>query len=241
MNDPGSALAMLASSAAIGLFGGVHCIGMCGGIAGALSHALPAAQRTRFPLLLTQLQYSVGRILSYAIAGAAAGALGQVLQRLLGPSGGAVLRVVAGLLLVALGLYVSGWWRGLAHLERAAGRLWGAISPAARHLLAVSSATRRILLGMLWGWLPCGLVYSMLASAVSSGNAATGAFLMTGFGIGTLPALLVTGSLAGRLTLFVRRRNARWAAGLLIMLFGIWTLLGSSGVVGGGAGGAHHH
>lgn len=238
MSEPASVFAALTGSAAIGLLGGVHCVGMCGGIAGALSHALPSRRQTRGRLLLAHLQYSAGRIASYCIAGALAGSMGLVAQRLLGPAGGPLLRACAGVLLVGLGLYVSGWWLGLSRLERAGAGIWRWISPVFARLQGGTSGPRRLLLGVLWGWLPCGLVYSMLATAVSSGSPVTGALVMAGFGVGTLPALLSAGSLASELARLAQRRGTRRAAGIAIILFGIWTL-GAAGLMAGG-GGPHH-
>ncbi len=224
MSDGASLWGVLASMFVVGFFGSVHCFGMCGGIAAALSHAISRKERVRSSLLLTHLCFGAGRIGSYAVAGGIAGSAGLVLGKLLGPAGPFVLRCAAGLLLVALGLYISGWWLGLRRLEEQGLRLWKGLSPSVERLRPAESLPRAIGLGVLWGWLPCGLVYSALASAMSLGNGWAGALGMLAFGLGTLPALLATGTLASKLPRLVRGPEARTTAGLLILLFGLWTI-----------------
>lgn len=214
-------LPLLVSALILGLLGSGHCIGMCGGLMGALTLAIPAEQRQRRLQLL--LAYNLGRIASYTLAGLLLGAAGWALAS--GPAATA-LRVLAGLLLIAMGLYLGGWWSGLTRIEGAGRLLWRHIEPLARRLLPVRSAPRALLLGGLWGWLPCGLVYSTLLWAASQGDAVDSALLMLAFGLGTLPVLLATGLAAERLTALLRRRGVRIAGGVLVILFGLWTLPG---------------
>ncbi len=133
---------------------------------------------------------------------------------------------LAALLLVGMGLYLAGWWRGLTHLETLGGHLWRHLQPFASRLLPVRSSGQALLLGTLWGWLPCGLVYSSLLWAASQGNALTSAGLMLLFGLGTLPALLLTGLAADQLRRWVQNRVTRSLAGGLVLLFGLWSLPG---------------
>lgn len=214
-------LPLLLSALVLGLLGGGHCIGMCGGLMGALTLAIPAEQRQRRLGLL--LAYNLGRIASYGLAGLLIGAAGWALAS--GPAATA-LRLLAGLLLIAMGLYLAGWWSGLTRIEGIGRLLWRRLEPLARRLLPVRNAPRALLLGALWGWLPCGLVYSTLLWAASQGDALDSALLMLAFGLGTLPVLLATGLAAERLTALLRRRGVRIAGGLLVILFGIWTLPG---------------
>ncbi len=214
-------LPLLVSALVLGLLGGGHCIGMCGGLMGALTMAIPAEQRPRRLQLL--LAYNLGRIASYGLAGLLLGTAGWALAS--GPAA-TVLRALAGLLLIAMGLYLAGWWGGLTRIEGAGRLLWRHIEPLARRLLPVRDARRALLLGGLWGWLPCGLVYSTLLWAASQGDALDSALLMLAFGLGTLPVLLATGLAAERLTALRRRRGVRIAGGMLVILFGLWTLPG---------------
>ncbi|MGD8174687.1 sulfite exporter TauE/SafE family protein [Marinimicrobium sp. ARAG 43.8] len=202
----------------LGLFSGAHCIGMCGGIVGALSVAIPADQRgaRRWGL---HLGYNVGRITSYSVMGVLAGLVAGGVAPLT-----PVLRVLAGLLLVAMGLYLAGWWRGLLLLERAGGRLWRHIQPLGRRLMPVARLPQAVLLGALWGWLPCGLVYTALAYALMQGDALVSGGVMLAFGLGTLPSLLAAGLMAGKLTQLLQQRALRTVLAVLIMVFGAWTL-----------------
>ncbi|MEW5666398.1 sulfite exporter TauE/SafE family protein [Pseudomonas putida] len=214
-------LALLGSALVLGLLGGGHCLGMCGGLMGALTLAIPPEQRGKRLRLL--LAYNLGRIFSYACAGLLLGLAGWAVAS---SPAALVLRVAAALLLIAMGLYLAGWWSGLTRIEALGRGLWRHIQPMASRLLPVSSLPRALLLGALWGWLPCGLVYSTLLWAASQGNAGYSAVLMLAFGLGTWPVLLATGLAAERVNALLRRRSVRVAGGVLVMLFGVWTLPG---------------
>lgn len=214
-------LPLLGSALILGLLGGGHCLGMCGGLMGALTLAIPPEQRGRRLRLL--LAYNLGRILSYACAGLLLGLAGWAVAS---SPAALALRVVAALLLIAMGLYLAGWWSGLTRIEALGRGLWRHIQPVASRLLPVSSVPRALLLGALWGWLPCGLVYSTLLWAASQGNTGYSAALMLAFGVGTWPVLLATGLAAERVNILLKRRSVRVAGGVLVMLFGIWTMPG---------------
>ena len=214
-------VAPLLSALILGLLGGGHCLGMCGGLMSALTLAIPPDQRARRLRLL--LAYNLGRILSYAAAGLLIGLAGWAVAS---SPAAMLLRVLAGLLLIAMGLYLAGWWSGLTRIEAVGRHLWRHLQPLASRLMPVSSLPRALLLGAVWGWLPCGLVYSTLLWASSQGSPGESALLMLAFGLGTWPVLLATGMAAERLTALLRRRGVRIAGGLLVILFGIWTLPG---------------
>ncbi|MBL8419013.1 MAG: sulfite exporter TauE/SafE family protein [Dechloromonas sp.] len=204
----------------VGLLGGTHCVGMCGGIVGALSLGAPA----RWSM---HLAYNAGRILSYGVAGALAGALGAASLALDGPAPVRLtLYLLANLMLVALGLYLLGVTRALAFTERAGQHLWRHIQPLTRRFVPAKTVTQAFPLGVLWGWLPCGLVYSALTTALGAGSPGCGALLMLAFGLGTLPNLLLAGILLARVNEFVRRPLVRIASGLLVLGFGIYGLIG---------------
>lgn len=196
-------------------------MGMCGGLMGALTLAIPPAQRGRRLRLL--VAYNVGRVLSYTAAGLMLGMAGWAVAN---SPAVLVLRIMAALLLIAMGLYLAGWWSGLTRIEAMGRGLWRHIQPMASRLLPVSSLPRALLLGALWGWLPCGLVYSTLLWAASQGNALHSAALMAAFGLGTWPVLLATGLAAERVNRLLRQRSVRVAGGMLVVLFGVWTLPG---------------
>jgi len=136
------------------------------------------------------------------------------------------LRVIAALLLIGMGLYLAGWWSGLTRVEALGRGLWRHIQPYASRLMPVTSLPRALLLGTLWGWLPCGLVYSTLLWSASQGDALDSALLMLAFGLGTWPVLLATGLAAERLTTLLRKRGIRVIGGVMVILFGLWTMPG---------------
>jgi len=217
----------------IGLLGGTHCMAMCGGIVGALTTQQPGQQRATSSVWPLHLAYNAGRIASYTAAGAALGALGSlgmlfndVLPVQL------ALYVAANLMLVALGLYLTGVTQALAFSERAGQRLWAKIQPLTRRFLPARSIAQALPLGMLWGFLPCGMVYSVLTAAMLAGSAARGAGLMLAFGLGTLPNLLLAGLLLTRLREITRTKSMRLVSGLLVMGFGVFGLI-NAGTLGG--------
>ena len=220
----------------VGLLGSTHCIGMCGGIVGALTLGLDGSVRkSSFRLQGFLLAYNSGRILSYTLAGALSGLLGGQLARLDWDINFPVGGVIAGLFMIALGFYLTGWWQVLVVLEKLGAHLWRRIEPLGRRLLPVNSLLQAFALGMLWGWLPCGLVYAALAWSLTTADVGQGALLMFGFGLGTLPMLLLMGSAAEQLNRFVRSDRARQIAGLIIIGLGIYVLLSAF------QGGAHMH
>ncbi len=213
----------------MGLLGGVHCVGMCGGIVGAVSLQRPGIVPPAF--WPTQLGYNLGRITSYVLAGFLVGGLGALLA-----SAGSVyaaqrlLLGLAGVFMVLIGLHLGGWLHVLGPVERLGGMLWRRVEPLGRGLLPVRSARHAYGLGLVWGWLPCGLVYSALIWAMSAGSALQGGLLMLAFGLGTLPNLLLMGAAAARLGQFTRRPAVRWAAGGLLLAMGVLTLARAAGI-----------
>jgi hypothetical protein len=200
----------------VGLLGAGHCAGMCGGIVGALS-AQPGGAR-----ISMHLAYGTGRIASYAAAGAIAGmvgGLGLLLSEILPVQ--LALYVAANVMLVLLGLYLAGASSLLTRLEPAGRMLWGRLQPLTRRLLPVDSAGKALAVGALWGWIPCGLVYAVLASALFAGSPAKGAALMAAFGLGTLPTLLAAGLLMRRAVGWLRARAFRLVSGALVFGFGV--------------------
>ncbi len=213
-----------------GLVGSTHCLGMCGGIAGALG----VAAGGRGSLVVA---YSAGRIASYAVAGAAVGALGAGLAGL--GAAGPALRIVMGLAFILLGLQVALGLKLLAPLEAAGAKLWQRLAPVARSLMPPRRVPQALALGALWGWLPCGLVYGMLAAAAASGSAANGAAFMAVFGLGTAPAMIGVAWASGRGSGWLTARRRR-ALGWVLVAMGAWTLITPLKYFAAG-GGAHMH
>lgn len=199
-----------------GLLGAGHCLGMCGGIVGALSMAAANSRERWLRLVL----YNMGRIASYSLLGAVVGYLGFAFEQIVGPW----LRIVSGLLLVSMGLYLANWWHGLVWLEKGGAYLWRLLKPLGGALLPLQSPWHALPLGALWGFLPCGLVYTALAFAAAQGQASTGALVMLAFGLGTLPAIVVSGALALQLQVWLRQQYLRRTMALLLIGFGVWTV-----------------
>jgi sulfite exporter TauE/SafE len=220
----------------VGLAGSVHCAGMCGGIVSAFSLASKQANGRIIPIaeartaglrtLPRVLAYNAGRISSYAIAGALAGGLAG--------SAATFARVapwqtaaywLMNLMLAALGLYLMDAWRGLARIEAVGGVLWQGlqqhIRPVMRILTPMDTPAKALTLGAIWGWVPCGMVYSVLLTAMFSGSAVQGAAVMAAFGLGTLPMLLAMGLFGAKLRATMQQRRVRMLCGLLVLGFGI--------------------
>jgi len=213
----------IASALLLGFFGSVHCVVMCGGLAGALGQvtARPGPRQ----VFAQHLGYGLGRISSYALAGGLAGSVGLALSSAIGPAGASLLRSLCGLLLIAVGITLAGWWPVTAQLEVLGGQLWRRIAPWSQRLMPLDRIWKHYLVGMIWGWLPCGLVYGALATAATTGGGVRGAAFMLAFGAGTLPALVATGSFSRGLNQLVSRAGLRWTAGGFVIAFGVWTLL----------------
>jgi len=198
----------------LGLAGAGHCLGMCGGIAAALNLG-----KKKNPSIT--IAYHLGRILSYTLLGA-----------LLGFAAGKVeiqawtigLRYVAGFLLVGMGLYVASWWRGMARLERLGAHLWQPVQKFSSQFLPVQHPGQALGLGLCWGLMPCGLIYSSLAWAATAQNTWHSALIMLCFGLGTLPAMLATSFGAGNVQQFLRRRGLKVVIALFLIASGVWTL-----------------
>lgn len=213
----------------LGLLGSGHCLGMCGGLAGAFGMG------SNGHISLRLVTYNLGRISTYAALGAAMGLLGASAVAV-APMLAVILRGIAGLLLIALGLYVAGWWLGLAKVESIGLVLWRRLEPLRRRLPPPHHPGSAYALGLVWGLLPCGLVYSTLGLALSSGQPLAAAGIMAAFGLGTLPSMLASGAAARQLKALLQRRGLRSIAGLIMIGFGVWALLPPWLAHGG-----HHH
>lgn len=219
----------------LGLSGAGHCLGMCGGIAAALSLGGGGSA-------VNTLAYHGGRIGSYAAAGAVVGlAAGSVAA----PAWTLGLRYLAGALLVLMGLYVADWWRALAQLERIGAVLWRPLQKLGQGFLSVQHWPGALGLGLCWGLMPCGLIYSALALAATTGSAPGAAGMMLLFGLGTLPAMVATGLGARHVTDLLRRRGFKLVVALLLIGSGAWTLsityLHGDHLAAGGSSKVHEH
>jgi len=207
----------------IGLLGSTHCLGMCGGISASLSMALPVGKGFRLRQTLLLLTFNLGRIGSYALI-AALVALVSTSAAQHSKVAGMVLMTLAGLLLIFMGLSMGQWWQGIRFVEKVGAPVWSKLSPLTRRLLPVNHAGQALALGALWGWLPCGLVYSTLGWAALQPTVPSAALTMVFFGLGTLPSMLATGYAANWIRDLKSSQSFRKLSGVLLILFGLWTM-----------------
>lgn len=204
----------------LGLFSSVHCLGMCGGIIGALSMGLPASIRSSSSKSFMMVcGYNLGRIVSYSGAGLLLGSAAVLLPETAG--GHFFIQIIAAVVLVVLGLNIGGWLPRWSVIESIGVRAWRLIQPLGKRFIPVDSVPRALMMGMVWGWLPCGLVYSVLLWAALSGGPVSGALTMLCFGLGTLPGMITAGMAAGRLRNWLHRAMIKKTFAVIIILFGL--------------------
>ncbi len=209
-----------------GVIGSGHCVAMCGGIAGALGLSSRAAADRVGRGFVYPLAYNLGRITSYSLAGAIAGGIGAGVGLLRhADQVRFALQMFAGAWIVAMGLALALRGRGFTWLESAGLAVWRKLSPLLRPLLPINRPHKAFAAGMIWGWLPCGMAYTMLLAAWMSTDALTGAALMFAFGLGTLPALLIAGGAAQAFAGRVTSASARRVGGFAIAALGALTLV----------------
>ena len=205
----------------LGFFGGTHCVGMCGGLSSAFALQLPPHLNRLGLIVLLNL----GRISSYVLIGLIVGLVGQIgisLDDTRWLQNG--LYIAANVLLLLLGLYLAGLSTAATQIERIGRPIWKRLNPILNRLLPIKSVPACFGVGMLWGWLPCGLVYSASLYALGSGNAVQGGLYMLAFALGTLPNLLAMGIFAAQLKTLLQRRAIRLCAGLLVTGWAVFRL-----------------
>ena len=227
---------ILSAALLAGLLGSAHCLGMCAGISGLFAvNAEIGTLRRQLPMAVA---YNTGRVLTYALLGAIVASFGGALVDAK-PTLARPILLITGTVIILIGLQVAFNWRFLDPIERMGAVLWRKLAPVAKHFIPVTSLPRALGLGLLWGWLPCGLVYSVLLIAATTAKPTAGAAAMVAFGVGTMPAMVLTGVGAAQLSAFMRRRGARLGLGLVIVALGVLTIMMpvSRWLM---AGGAHH-
>ncbi|GAB3096200.1 sulfite exporter TauE/SafE family protein [Lysobacter terrae] len=209
---------VIAGALLSGLLGGAHCAAMCGGIATGLS----VQQRGGW---WVALQPNLGRVGGYTLAGALVGGIGHgVLDVARMPELALALRATVGLVLIVVALRLLDGQGRLAFLAAPGRRVWQWLRPLQRRLLPANTPARRVALGLLWGWMPCGLSTTLLAAAWLQASAAEGALTMAVFGLGTLPVMLPLTWAGARLGQRLQRGGWRKAMGAVVMLAGVLTL-----------------
>ncbi|MEQ1636505.1 MAG: sulfite exporter TauE/SafE family protein [Methylococcales bacterium] len=207
----------------MGLFSSMHCIGMCGSIIGTLTLSLDAKVRNnKVRLFGFVLNYNIGRITSYALAGALAGLLSTVLTLSFDNNlGHRLLQLFSALIMASSGLYIAGWFPRFAYIEKIGLFLWKKLEPFGHKLIPVKTRVNAFLFGMVWGWLPCGLVYAALILAATTGDILRSAITMFAFGLGTLPAVIGIGIMTASLQKLARQNRFRQIVGILMVLLAL--------------------
>ena len=221
----------------LGLFGSSHCLVMCGGIGAAVAIRRPptviasdqSACTPQFSQSIGHIGlFNIGRIISYGVIGLLFGTLGFLIAEL-HQAFMQLLRIIAGLLLIGMGLYIARWSLWLNQLEKIGQGFWQRrIQPLGSRLLGQQSKKSVLLLGAVWGWLPCGLIYSTLTWTATSSSPFESAVLMMLFGLGTLPSMLAIGFSAASVLMFLRQQFVRKSAALLMIVYGFWTIFSAS-------------
>lgn len=211
----------------IGLLSTLHCFGMCGGLVGAMTMSLePSIRKNTSKLGIYTLVYNGGRIVSYVLAGFLVGWFGQALRDFLMPEIGiSLLRLIASFLIIAMGVYIAGWFPQFSYIEKMGMPLWRILQPLGQRLLPVKNIWQAFLFGVVWGWLPCGLFYYVLLISPANNGALNSAFFMFAFGMGTLIPMTAAGFLAGRLAPIRQSQKIRLLSGSIMIIMGFFSLL----------------
>ncbi len=211
----------------IGLFSSLHCFGMCGGLVGAMTMSLsPDIRKDASKLGFYTFAYNAGRIMSYVMAGFLTGWFGQALKDFLLPENGiGILRLIASILIIAMGFYIAGWFPKFSNIEKIGTPLWKILQPIGQRLLPVTNLWQAFLFGAVWGWLPCGLVYYVLLISPVNDGALNAAFFMLAFGLGTLAPMMAAGFLTGRLAPFSASQKIRYLSGSVLIIMGTISLM----------------
>lgn len=223
MNNEFSFLALFI----LGLFSSFHCIGMCGGVIGALTFGLEdKIRQNKFQLIIFIAAYNLGRLISYALAGIVVGLIGTTLVGFIGMGNAHdIIRYMSAIMIFAVGLYVAGWFPYFSRLDKLGAKLWKRIQPLGKRFLPVKKPWQSLGFGLIWGWIPCGLVYSALLLASLGGSATNGGLAMLAFGLGTLPAVMGAGLVTGGLSQWLQKPRVRQVFGVLMIALAAKTLM----------------
>lgn len=232
---------LVVSAFAMGLFGGVHCVAMCGGVVGVLCSAAPrcpsasAGGRGRLAQAPYWLAYHVGRIASYTLLGLAFTMLGRASMAFF-PLDAVrfMLRALAALCMLAVGFHLAGLPSLVKRLESVGAPLWRRLSPLTKRFLPLRTPWHALVLGAMWGLMPCGLLYGALALAASASSPTEGALTMAAFGLATLPVMLTMSALAQRVARWLARPRVKQAVGVTFLVFGCWSTAGLAAQAGVG-------
>ncbi|KJV06114.1 sulfite exporter TauE/SafE family protein [Methylocucumis oryzae] len=212
---------------AMGLASSLHCIGMCGSIIGTLTLSLsPAIRNDKIRLFPFVFNYNIGRILSYGLAGALVGFIESLATMQMSETFAyRLMQLLSALIMACAGLYLAGWFPRFAYIEKIGMYVWKSIEPFGRRLIPVKNRSQAFLFGMVWGWLPCGLVYAALALSATTGDTLKSMLTMLSFGLGTLPAVMGVGIMTGILTRLSQMNRFKQLIGLFMIVLALLAAL----------------
>lgn len=216
-------LSMLIGSAFLmGILGSGHCAGMCGGIAALAGYATNTSRAgSQFSCILC---FNLGRLFSYTSFAVCISLAIRSFEQLTGFNQiGTAFEILAASLLCITGIHLTGWFKSLHFIERQGQRFWKKVMPIAQKLLPIKSYYHAFLLGILWGWLPCGLLYSALSFSALSPSPIYAGLTMFSFGLGTLPSMLTAGYFSSKLTQWIKNQRVRTSLGLGFLCMGGWS------------------
>ena len=196
---------------------------MCGSIIGTLSFSLkPEIRSNKSKMSSFIFSYNFGRISSYMLAGLVVGLIESLLTLPLGEAHDhRFLQIISALIITGAGFYIAGWFPSFAYIEKTGSRFWKTIEPYGRKLIPVASLSQAFMFGMVWGWIPCGLVYTALALAATTGDIGSSILVMLAFGLGTLPAVAGTGIASTFITRINNLRATKQIVGMLLVFVAI--------------------
>jgi uncharacterized protein len=211
----------------MGLATSLHCVGMCGSIIGTLTLSLSHEVRSNKRLLIPFVfNYNFGRITTYTLAGGLAGIVESFIPAPMTEINGyRVLQIVSAIIIAGAGCYIAGWLPRFAYIEKVGVHFWKLVEPYGRKLIPVKDPTQAFLFGLVWGWLPCGLVYSALALALTTGDVAKSAITMFAFGLGTLPAVMGIGIMTHVLARLSKMQRFKQVVGLFMIALALLAAL----------------
>lgn len=208
--------ALFLAAFSMGLFGSPHCLGMCGGIVTAFGLSMQHVSDSKKNGLI--LTYHLGRLISYSLLGLIASVVGvAIFQSIMSNSAP---RIVLGAVLVLIGLAMLGLPL-FNQLEKVGMRFWQSLAPIRKKVFPIDTFGKALFAGLLWGFLPCGLVYGALMMAIAGNDIATGAALMFVFGLGTMPMLIATQKTVGMLQSSIKNFRLRQINAVIMMLSGL--------------------
>lgn len=230
-------LAPYLTAFSIGLIGSPHCMGMCGGISGALTFSIANPSRDslqeggffrqKYQQVTYPLLFNLGRVLSYSFVGFIVGGIGYFSNQVFAEAAPKVFRLFMGVSMVLIALQLANWWGGAKKIELLGQKVWGKISPQIKKILPIDRSWKALAVGVLWGWIPCGMVYSVLFMAATTGDNLTASLTMLCFGLGTVPLMTTFGLLSKGVTQRLTLPSYRRVAAMVVLMFGLWTFFGA--------------